>query len=134
MKKLGAQDFEDLLKCAITAFDGLFRHEDNKRVLKLLYRMAEWHAFAKLWMHTEPTLAYLRERTSELGRLMRQFRDTTCASWETFEPPCETAARNCREERAAAATTAAGGTRATAQPPTANPPHVDHRRKRRLST
>jgi hypothetical protein len=61
MKKLGARDFEDLLKCAIAAFDGLFGHKDNKRVLKLLYRMAEWHAFAKLRMHTHyvPPLARL---------------------------------------------------------------------------
>ncbi|KAF8143601.1 hypothetical protein K438DRAFT_1993739 [Mycena galopus ATCC 62051] len=136
MKKLGARDFEDLLKCAIPAFDGLFDEEDNKRVLKLLYRMAEWHAFGKLRMHTEPTLDHLRELTSEIGRLMRQFRDTTCTRWETFELPRETAARNRREVRAAEA--AAAGSRpgpSSARTPAANipVPSPSQKKKKKLN-
>ncbi|KAJ7460285.1 hypothetical protein FB451DRAFT_1045416 [Mycena latifolia] len=103
MKKLGARDFEDLLQCAIPAFDGLFPPEHNDRVLKLLYRMAEWHALAKLRMHTDPTLEHLKKLTPEIGRLMRDFKDTTCSQFQTFELPRETAARGRREQRAAAA-------------------------------
>ncbi|KAJ7676829.1 hypothetical protein DFH06DRAFT_1428694 [Mycena polygramma] len=117
MKKLGARDFEDLLQCAIPAFDGLFPPGHNERVLKLLYRMAEWHACAKLRMHTDPTLEHLVKLTPEIGRLMRQFKNTTCAEYKTFELPRETAARNRREQRAAdAAAARAGGSATTATP------------------
>ncbi|KAJ7762206.1 hypothetical protein B0H16DRAFT_1884179 [Mycena metata] len=104
MNKLGARDLEDLLQCAIPAFDGLFPPEHNERVLKLLYRMAEWHACAKLRMHTDPgTLTHFTKLTPEIGRLMRDFKKTTCAAYKTFELPRETAARGRREQRAAAA-------------------------------
>jgi hypothetical protein len=110
MKKLGAPDFEDLLQCAIPAFDGLFPPDHNERVLKLLFRMAEWHAFAKLRMHTDTTLEHLRRLTSEIGRLMREFKNTTCAEYVTFELPREAAARGRREQRTADARAAAAST------------------------
>jgi hypothetical protein len=117
MKKLGARDFEDLLQCAIAAFDGLFPPEHNTRVLKLLYRLAEWHACAKLRMHTDPTLQHLTKLTPEIGRLMREFKNTTCAEYTTYELPRETAARSRREQRIAAAAAArASGSEATADP------------------
>lgn len=107
MKKLGARDFEDLLQCAIAAFDGLFPDEHNDRVLKLLYRMAEWHAVAKLRMHTDPTLKHLEKLTPEIGRLLRDFKNTTCSAYTTFELPRETAARGRSEQKVAAAASAA---------------------------
>ncbi|KAF7317385.1 hypothetical protein HMN09_00474800 [Mycena chlorophos] len=94
MKKLGARDFEDLLQCAIPAFDGLFPDPHNKRILTLLFRMAEWHAFAKLRMHTDPTLEHLKRSTSEIGRLMRDFRLTTCEELAAYELPREEQARS----------------------------------------
>ncbi|KAJ7115737.1 hypothetical protein C8R44DRAFT_880156 [Mycena epipterygia] len=108
MKKLGARDFEDLLQCAVPAFDGLFPPEHNERVLKLLFRMAEWHSFAKLRMHTDPTLEHLRRLTPEIGRLVREFKTTTCAEFPTFELPREAAARVRREQREATARAATG--------------------------
>ncbi|KAF7370032.1 hypothetical protein MSAN_00633200 [Mycena sanguinolenta] len=103
MKKLGARDFEDLLQCAIPAFDGLFPAEHNARILKLLYRMAQWHACAKLRMHTDPTLEHLKKLTPKLA---------------TYELPRETAARGRREQRlaAAAAARASGSTPAAPTP------------------
>jgi hypothetical protein len=62
-------------------------------VRMLLYRTAEWHAFAKLRLHTESTLNHLEKLTTELGRLMRKFRDVTKSDFATFELPRETAAR-----------------------------------------
>ncbi|KAK7689422.1 hypothetical protein QCA50_007214 [Cerrena zonata] len=98
MKKLGARDFEDLLLCAVPAFEGLFDNsEDDKLVQRLLFKMAEWHAFAKLRMHTDETVTRLEKLTTELGILMRKFSTATCSRTETFELPREKAARECRQ-------------------------------------
>lgn len=121
MKKLGARDFEDLLQCAVPAFDGLFPPEHNERVLKLLFRMAEWHSFAKLRMHTDPTLEHLRRLTPEIGRLMREFKNTTCSDFSTFELPREAAARVRREQREATARAAAAGASVPDVAPTSAP-------------
>jgi hypothetical protein len=63
----------------------------------LLYRTAEWHAFAKLRLHTESTLQHLEQLTTELGQLMRRFRNTTQSAFATFELPKETGARKRRQ-------------------------------------
>ena len=77
MKKLAAQDYEDLLQvrlqhqcirqhnngtiqCSIPAFEGLLDGPHNKQLMKLLYQTAELHGFAKLRMHTDSTLQHLR--------------------------------------------------------------------------
>ena len=52
--------------------------------------MAEWHAFAKLWLHTKSTLQHLEQLTMELGKLTRKFRDTMQSAFVTFELPKET--------------------------------------------
>ena len=74
-------------------FEGLFEEPHNKRIMKLLYRTAEWHALAKLRMHSDSTLSLLEDVTVEFGKLMRQFRDLTCSQFQTLELPRETAAR-----------------------------------------
>ncbi len=61
--------------------------------MKLLYRTAEWHALAKLRMHTDSMLTLLEELTTKFGKLMRQFRDLTCSQFLTIELPREAAAR-----------------------------------------
>ena len=61
--------------------------------MKLLYRMSEWHALAKLRMHTEPSLELMEECTKELGVLLRQFRQLTCTKFSTVELPREADAR-----------------------------------------
>jgi hypothetical protein len=66
--------------------------------MTLLYRTAEWHAFAKLRLHTESTLQHLEWLTMELGQLMRKFRDTTQSAFATFELPKEIEARNRRQK------------------------------------
>jgi hypothetical protein len=65
--------------------------------MTLLYRTAEWHAFAKLRLHTESTLLHLERLTMELGQLTRKFRDTTQSAFATFELPKETEARKKRQ-------------------------------------
>ena len=56
-------------------------------VLRLLYKAAEWHALAKLRMHTDSTLGLLEVTTREFGQLMRQFRDRTSDEFNTVELP-----------------------------------------------
>jgi hypothetical protein len=62
-------------------------------LLRLLYKAAEWHALAKLRMHTDSTLDLLEAVTREFGRLMRQFRDQTSNEFDTVELPRETGTR-----------------------------------------
>ena len=64
--------------------------------MTLLYRTAEWHAFAKLQLHTDSTLQHLEKLTTELGKLMRDFRDITQSSFNTLELPKEKGARQRR--------------------------------------
>ncbi len=82
-----------LHQCAIPCFEGLLPRPHNRRLLKLLYRFAEWHALAKLRMHRSSTLVLLDNLTKEFGDLIRQFRDTTCLDFATMELPREAAAR-----------------------------------------
>ena len=112
MKKLAARNFEDMLQvywylcpcdthsphesisqCAIPVFEGLLPEPHNEIVLTLLFRLAEWHALAKLRMHTESTLTLLESVTTTLGYELRRFRATTCSVFFTTELPKEAAAR-----------------------------------------
>ena len=115
MKKLAARDFEDILqvrtppqhvspslhanahlsfKCSIPVFEGLLPEPFNGMLLRLLYKAAEWHALAKLRLHTDPTLDLLEAVTKEFGCLMRQFRDKTSGEFNTVELPRGANARN----------------------------------------
>jgi len=78
-------------------------------VMTLLYRIAEWHAFAKLRLHTESTLQFLERRTTELGQLTRKFRDATQSAFATFELPKETEARKRRQNSGKGKEKAAAG-------------------------
>lgn len=93
MKKMAARDFEDLLQCALPCFEALLPPPHDRRLMKLLYRFAEWHALAKLRMHSDSTLKLLGSLTNEIGHLLRHFRDDTCPSFSTMELPREAVAR-----------------------------------------
>ncbi|KAJ3771938.1 hypothetical protein FB446DRAFT_789170 [Lentinula raphanica] len=109
MKKLAARDFEDLLQasrsfncsCAIPVFEQLLpKTEQNNQLSKLLYRLAEWHALAKLRLHSETTLGWLETITKEVGVLMRAFRDKTASDFNTVDLPREQEARARRQAAA----------------------------------
>ncbi|CAA7270389.1 unnamed protein product [Cyclocybe aegerita] len=108
MKKLATRDFKDFLQCSIPAFEGLLDEPHNSRLMKLLYRTAEWHGFAKFCLHTETTLAHLEAITCELGKLMREFWDATKGDFATYELPHETAARKRHEQQQNPMSTATG--------------------------
>ncbi|KAK0183719.1 hypothetical protein F5146DRAFT_1106407 [Armillaria mellea] len=58
VSRLNLQYFKDLLQCTIPVFDRLLPEPFNGLVLNLLYWVAEWHALAKLQMHTEKSFSW----------------------------------------------------------------------------
>lgn len=80
-------------------FEGLLPSNHNEVVMTLLYRLAEWHALAKLRMHTDPTLSFLDSVTTILGQELRRFRRTVCSAYATKDLPKETAARARKKQR-----------------------------------
>ncbi|TFY79546.1 hypothetical protein EWM64_g4464 [Hericium alpestre] len=82
MKKLAARNLEDLLQCALPVFEGLFPDGEDDMVMDLLYYFAEWHALAKLHMHTE----------------FWKFDHDICSHYATRELPREIAARQRRKQ------------------------------------
>jgi hypothetical protein len=80
-------------------FEGLFPCEHDAIIQTLLYRFAQWHALAKLRLHSETTLTFLDETFKRLFRQLRKFRDFTCVAFTTVELPKEKAARERKATR-----------------------------------
>jgi hypothetical protein len=55
--------------------------------------MGTWHACAKLRVHTESTLAFLKQATRDLGICLRTFSKKVCHEYQTRELPSEAASR-----------------------------------------
>lgn len=105
----------------IPVVDGLLPEPYNTQLLKLLYRMAEWHALAKLRMHTDHTLQGLDKATAAIGRDLRSFREWSRSSFTVKELPSETTARKRRKRRVQAPQTEATSTlTATTNPAASN--------------
>jgi hypothetical protein len=86
----------------IPVTDGLLPEPYNARLLVLLYRLAEWHALAKLRMHTEHTLQGLDRATTGIGRELRSFREWSRDSFSVKKLPGESNARGRRKRKARA--------------------------------
>lgn len=80
-------------QCALPVLDGLLPAPHNDAVLDLVFVMGCWHAYAKLRLHTEHTLASFEQVTTDLGVLLRHFSTVTCGAFKTTELPRERAAR-----------------------------------------
>ena len=63
--------------------------------------MAEWHANAKLRLHTDSTVLALKELARSLGYQMRSFANKICPRYDTRELPREEAARARRRAKKA---------------------------------
>ena len=59
----------------------------------LLFELCTWHALAKLRMHTETTIRDLEHSTRRLGFIVRDFKRTICAEYQTKELPADNAPR-----------------------------------------
>jgi hypothetical protein len=80
-------------------FEGLFPEDHDALIQTLLFRFAQWHALAKLRLHSETTLSVLDATFNILSRQLRKFRDFTCAAFNTMELPKEKAARERKATR-----------------------------------
>jgi hypothetical protein len=77
----------------------LFPTEHDAVVQSLLYRFAQWHALAKLRLHSETTVTFLEDTFKTLSRKLRKFQRDTCAAFNTVELPREKTARQNRFQR-----------------------------------
>ncbi|KAI0363871.1 hypothetical protein BV20DRAFT_957443 [Pilatotrama ljubarskyi] len=93
LKKMAARDFEDMVQCAIPVFEGLLPTAHDHVVHQMLFRLATWHALAKLRLHSDTTLSHLENLTRALGQAMRAFKSKVCPSYNTRELDKEVAAR-----------------------------------------
>jgi hypothetical protein len=59
--------------------------------------MAEWHAFAKLQMHSDSTLKHLAAITTKIGKLMRDFEKKVCSTFSAVKLLQEAEARKRRQ-------------------------------------
>ena len=84
--------------------EGLLPAPHDAIVLDMLFALAQFHAFAKMRLHTERTLELFEKSIKTLGEAVRRFESVTCAAYDTKELPRETAARGRREAAAAAKT------------------------------
>jgi flagellar hook-associated protein FlgK len=87
------------MQCAIPVLEGLLPEPHNEIVMTLLFRLAEWHALAKLRLHADSTLSHMDSVTTVLGQQLRRFMKDTCSQFKTKELPKEYAARGRRENR-----------------------------------
>ncbi|KIN94624.1 hypothetical protein M404DRAFT_167768 [Pisolithus tinctorius Marx 270] len=72
-------------------FENLLPEPHNSRILNLLFDLATWHAYAKLWLHTSDTLDLFDSATVSLGQMVHTFMKMTCEYYDTHELPQETA-------------------------------------------
>jgi hypothetical protein len=69
-------------------FDGLFADdEDNGTILDLLFLLATWHGYAKLWLHTDNTLQMFEAVGHSLCDALRHFAFETSPKYRTKELP-----------------------------------------------
>ena len=88
--------------------DGLIPTPHEAAVLDLIFVMGCWHAYAKLQLHTEQTLASFRCLTADLGVLLCHFSMVVCNAFNTTELPRERAARIRRAANTGARSTTSG--------------------------
>ncbi|KAI0069724.1 hypothetical protein K474DRAFT_1713979 [Panus rudis PR-1116 ss-1] len=99
LKKLAARDYEDILQESIFFENLLPDMQHDKLLSELLFTLAEWHANAKLRMHTDTTLDILRSVTQTLGSQLRSLVKNICPSYDTKELPSEVTKRGRRLSR-----------------------------------
>ena len=76
----------------------------------MLFELAQWHALAKLQLHSDATITLFEAATSTLGQAMRAFLRHVCPRYKMRELPRET---QSRQRRRAAKAQASGGTAAS---------------------
>jgi len=95
-------------QCILPVLDGLLPAPHEAAILDLIFVMGCWHAYAKLRLHTEQTLASFKCLTADLGILLRHFSTVTCVAFKTSELPRERAARLWRAANTPTVSTPSG--------------------------
>ena len=85
------------LQCIIPVLEGLLDKKDEKFIFNLLFLLATWHAYAKLRLHTDHTLASFEALTKPLGTALCHFGGKFSDHFDTKELPKEADARKRRE-------------------------------------
>ena len=86
------------IQCILPVLEDLFPQAPHNRVVSdLVFTLAEWHANAKLRLHTSSTVAILQELTHIFGIQLCHFCKHICPDYDTRELPKEEAARVCRQ-------------------------------------
>ena len=80
-------------QCAIPVFEGLFPSAHEEILMDLLFKLATWHALAKLRLHTESTVVALEHSTQRLGKAIRIFEEKLCVEYVAGELPGNDAPR-----------------------------------------
>lgn len=75
------------------AFEGLLSLRDDCTCADMLFELANWHALAKLRLHTDITLEIFRASTVHMYEAIRRFAKITCPCYATRELPNEVGAR-----------------------------------------
>lgn len=89
-----------VFQCAIPIFESLVPNETySKSIVSVITVCAEWHALAKLRMHTDTTLSLLEQATINLGNEFRTFISNVCSKVPTEELTSEVEARLRRLEK-----------------------------------
>jgi hypothetical protein len=80
-------------------FEGLFPRDHDAIVQSLLYQFAQWHALAKLRIHSETTLSLLDTTFKRLSHQLHNFRNFTCTTFTIVELPKEKTAHERKAAR-----------------------------------
>lgn len=89
-------NFRTSIKCSIPVFEGFIENKQHDRLVSdILFTYCEWHALAKLRLHSDSTVDSLEVATTELGRITRLFQKET-SIYDTKELRKEVAARGRR--------------------------------------
>ncbi len=82
-------------------FEGLLPLRDDQNVADLLFELANFHALAKLRLHTSVTIEIFTAATRQMYKAFRKFASKTCPRYDTQELPKEADARARREAKKA---------------------------------
>ncbi|KAK7689513.1 hypothetical protein QCA50_007305 [Cerrena zonata] len=113
---LGAESYVPTV-CCLPVLEGLFHDTTHDRAIQdLIFTLAEWHACAKLRLHTTSTLSTLKDLTRLFGIRIRHFANKLTPEYDTKELPKEEAARIRRHVKQVTQGGAAAPTRTRSSP------------------
>ncbi|KAF7288469.1 hypothetical protein HMN09_01389000 [Mycena chlorophos] len=77
LKQFAARNYGDAMQCILPVIDGLFidgKHDAyNDLMLDVCFDLLTFHAYAKLRLHTDSTVALFRQSLVALGQSLRRF-------------------------------------------------------------